>query len=171
MKKIKWFLLALIAANLFFSCKKLSDPVGGDNSISNEPVSNESVNDWFTVETCSNGMKVTLADDVVIEKNQGCGIGILETPIFLVFNEEDIDSGRKEFVIPWGIKGQTYTVEFRGNCKKASDSKIEYHSYQQKCVSGDGLDYTKYFDIDLYKENTIIVPIYSFEETIKGGKA
>ncbi|MCR4742787.1 MAG: hypothetical protein K5866_07980 [Treponema sp.] len=191
MKKIKLALLATMTAFLFLSCDLLtglnkdtpaaetpteenkseeekSEEEKSEEEKSEEEKSEEEIaKEWFSVETCDTGIKITLADDVVVGNDSGSGFVLDEIPVILSIKNEDVEADRREFIYPWGSKGQEYTVEFRGNFKKKSDSKVEWHSFKQKCVSGGNLDYTKYFDIEAYKQS-LVIPQYTYPRTVDG---
>ncbi|MCR4743402.1 MAG: hypothetical protein K5866_11105, partial [Treponema sp.] len=158
MKKIKLALLATMTAFLFLSCDLLTG-LNKDTPAAETPTeenkSEEIEKEWFSVETCDTGIKITLADDVSVAKNSGSTIESESIPIKIIITNEDIEAGRKEYIYPFGKKNQDVDIIFNAEAKKSSGSYSRV-KVTKNCKSGSGFDYTQYFDMEKFEESLLI---------------
>ena len=186
MKKLR-FLVGMIAMAAFIqgftSCSQdpsqnpgnenpeYSDPNGssGGNSGSNESgnggeqkPSNVVKGKYFSAEPVDDGIKITLADEVTIEKDSGSSFYVDDIFFGINITNDDIDANRKVYVFPFTEKGKTYNIHL------SAYSKSNWLDEVLECTAGGGTDYTKIFNLESIMQQTSFSVEYKEDDNFYG---
>lgn len=135
--KFKTLLGVLAISALIFGAVGCNNNAGDNTDFS-------STGKFVSAESVKEGIKITISDNIAFEKDGSGKIKVNGNPIFIKITNQDIDAGRKEYVYPFVTKNQTVLVNLLGNAKVDGADKTTYITETVKCISENGMDYSKY---------------------------
>lgn len=142
-----------------------SDPKGnGKNSTEEKPTPVTSTLGLFSAIGTSEGLKITVADNVAFMKNAGCVITVEDNPFYISITADDVDNNRKEYVFPFTKAGVEYNIVLKANLFINDSTNVEWKVDSAKCKALGGIDYSKIIDTDKIAKSTLDI---AFDENNK----
>ncbi len=120
-----------------------------------ESIATEAKGKYFSIKGTSEGIKITLADDILIQKASGSNFAIDGLPFTLNISDDNIENDIREYILPFAEIGKTSTIKMGAWISEDGGNTYSRKEETLECIAGGGLDYEQFFSLDFANESKL----------------